>query len=124
MSKFIDAIRAEATGRRSVRGNRFSPLRFSIDAVPVPFAPENTEYRIGVSWYVQICGKPEHKQYLLENAICEVRNAVYGDMMESLLRLERAIYEMNEEAMLAEIREIRKEIEGKRRDFDGDSGGL
>jgi hypothetical protein len=49
---------------------------------------------------------------MIKNVVREIRDVIYGDLKNRILRLERAIYEQNTDNILVEIRDIIREIWG------------
>lgn len=107
MSKFIDAVTAELTGnRRAVLG----PLTVVQHWSDV-FNPAMTyEYDIGVTWKVRTHCEKAALQHVTRNVLRHLREDVYGEFRDRILRLERAVYEHDREKILMETRDLVREV--------------
>jgi hypothetical protein len=118
MSKFIDAIQEQMTGRLRDKCTPFSfePLRAAEWIVPAnPDSPpynRQGEYKFKVIYEMSAFATSREVPYLRANFIRQLREAIYGDMKQNLIRLERAIYERDTEAAEREIRDMLKEMFG------------
>jgi hypothetical protein len=114
MSKFIDAVKALATGRE---WRVFDPLSLKISRVDDPINQDlmvhsGREYLIGVRWEVAIKCKPEALSSAQANVMRQLREAVYGDLREHVLKLERALLEWDQRTMEKEIKALLEETFG------------
>jgi|GEM_PF-3198933 hypothetical protein len=111
MSKFIDAVRAELLHERKVC---FSPMLAVKKEYkrPTPDYDDLTEYCISVGWVQTGFCKPEELAPMLDNVIRALREAIYGDIKQRAIKLERAIYEQDRDTILSEIRDIMREVFG------------
>ena len=110
MSEFIDAVKAELTGRRNVV---YKPLSVSIEPIHSIETPMMLqEYKIGVEWMVKASCDPKDIPPLIDGALRELREAIYGNIRDRINRLERAVYKQDNKAILSETRDIIKEIYG------------
>jgi hypothetical protein len=107
MSKFIDAVGAELhTGRKY---NLMEPLSVTMDVADPIGDGMLLEYRVGVKWGRVVHCKPKDSMRILDNVVLELRHEVYGELWSTIIRLERAIYERDEQEMLSAIRDIKVE---------------
>lgn len=111
MSRFIDAIRASKTGRRAAI---LEPLSCGICKVePILDVFQTTEeYEFKVEWMVRAFCQHNDFDAMMENIHRQLKEAVYGEFRNRILRLERAIYEQDREKVLMETRDIVREIMG------------
>jgi hypothetical protein len=113
MSKFIDAVLCELTGRKRVVQ---WPIRVSLRKESDGMLPATivaNEYRVGVSWGTRfVLEEPAQMEMARENIIRELRHAVYGDLISLVHGLEKAIIENDMEKALLLIREILGEVHG------------
>jgi hypothetical protein len=109
MSRFIEAIRHRMTGRKfplleplSVVMNR----RKDGEQLEAHDFRTADEFEYEVAWRVRVkCEQPEAN--LIGNSVLrELREAVYGDLRDRIIRLERAVYEQDRERILMETRDI------------------
>lgn len=111
MSQFIDAVKSEMlTGRKA----NFSPMltvKKDYKETPSNF-DDLTEYRIAVEWVQTGHCKRTELAPMIDNVVRALRKAVYGDIEQRIIRLERAIYEQDRDSVLSEIRDITREIFG------------
>ena len=109
MSKFIDQVKAELlTGRKSI----YLPLEVSQTFDPSINDDRLSEYKVSVGWIVKCYCKQNEIPVMQESVIRELREAVYGDLYQRIIRLERAIYDRNDKLAQMEMRDIVKEIYG------------
>jgi hypothetical protein len=111
MSKFIDAVTAELGYRKK---HILPPLtvtkEFREDS---PMLVDSlSEYKIEVRWKVTGYCKPNELHIVQENVIRELREVVYGDFKDRIIRLERAVYERDDKVAQMEIRDILREVFG------------
>lgn len=111
MSQFIDSVKEKITGKRSPI---YEPLCVDITTKddPAKFFRIKNEYEIEVSWRRRISCETKDIRPVIDNVVRELREAVYGDLKQQVLRLERAVYEQDREAILSETRDIVREIFG------------
>lgn len=111
MSQFIDAVKAELLSGRKANFFPMLVVEKEYKSNPGNYS-ELIEYRIAVKW--EQTGHCERTELapMLDNAVRVLREAVYGDIKQMIIRLERAIYEQDRVAVLSEIRDITREIFG------------
>lgn len=108
MSKFIDGIKAQATG---IKKDINTPLQVEVrDVSLIPNVEFTNEYEIGVKWIYKTSCKPDDLLRQVELCACELREDIYGDLRKRIIRLERMICEHNFDAAMMEMRDINKEI--------------
>lgn len=114
MSKFIDKIEAQLTGRNNAV---YGPIKtelltteISIDSFNIDNPLITREYKIGVGWYQKVSCRPEDLKHVLKNVVSELTEEIYGDLRNRIIRLERAMYEYDINKMRMVIRDIIREI--------------
>lgn len=113
MSKFIDSIKAELTGR--VRP-KYGPLHTVIEEVPKPEDPHaQVEMTIRVIWKMKCyysLEEPGVKKHLIDMAVRALRDEIFSDIRYRVRLLEQAIYEDDRDAMLSVARDLARETYG------------
>lgn len=110
MSKFIDAVTAELTGNRyPVLEHMTIVQKWSDDATAFNSAM-TYEYDIGVTWKVRTHCDKAALQHVTRNVLRQLREAVYGEFRDRVLRLERAVWEHDREKILMETRDLVREV--------------
>ena len=113
MSKFIKAAAFQITGKHIPQfGFRPLTVRFEASSIERPdISPVLKEYTFGVEWesrfYIKDDGEIGPQ---VERCIEELREAIYGDLLQKIRLLERAIYERSEIKSIEALKEILKEI--------------
>lgn len=110
MSKFLDAVEAKITGRKTAPMWPLEPVSVTQNVKEIAFTLSN-QYDIGVHWKVRVTCAPDDLQNMLRNVKQQLRMAIYGEFREVLLRLERALYENDRKSALHELTEAFKKIE-------------
>jgi hypothetical protein len=109
MSKAIDAIQAEWTGKA---GEFYPGLRAMIERKDIQSQeyPEVREYKIGFDWRFLITCEPRRLEDAIKNAQGQLKEFIYGDLRDRILQLERHI--LDQEYMKAEdeMTEILREV--------------
>jgi hypothetical protein len=112
MSKFIDKIHAQMTGRKKKVA---SPIDVSFDKINSPikgslsFSLVN-EYIVGVEWNRKIACESKDLPAIIDNCVRELKEEIYGDIKNRINRLERNLYEKNYNKAMSEMRDIIREI--------------
>ena len=113
MSKLIDNIKTDLTGIRYPKRIATNRLIVGstecIDRHKLEFLPE---YKIEAGLKIKVRCSPDDLISMIDNAIKQIRLELYGDIQESIIRLERAIYEEREEDIRIELSNIKNEIFG------------
>lgn len=111
MSKFIEAISSNLTGHRKAA---YVPLKTRITEINYATAQMDylNEYDISVVWSRRIHCRSKDIPDMLDNAVRELREVIYGDIKHRLLELERHVYEGDMEASKSAIRDIIGEVYG------------
>lgn len=112
MSKFIDNIGARFMGRTT----KVMP-QLSAKCEKLPGFPHSNlgadidlgQYYLGVEYREIVTCRPEELRVLRERFIRQLTQDIYGDFWESLIALERAVYERN----FTKSQEILKDIFGE-----------
>jgi len=113
MTKMIDNVKAEFTGNRKMGMGSLRSILITNDVpCPLGMSPELKEYVAHVEWVAKFYCDPENLQPMLESIIRELREAIYGELKERIIRLERAVYEEDRDKIVMEIRDIIREIYG------------
>ena len=110
MSKFIEAVRTYPTYRERVG---YEPLRMTCvgdNSQEIPNVNRMQEYLIGVDWRIRVSCDFKDMDRAMENVVRQLRDAVYGDMRVHLLKLQRAMFEWEQDEMRAEIDWMLKEM--------------
>ena len=111
MSKFIDKIESQLTGKEKIK---YSQLHAEFKQIPHDISEycKLKEYVIGIEWKRKIQCEPKVLTLMIENCIRELREEIYGDIKERILRLERAVYEEDNKKAHQEMRDIIRETFG------------
>jgi hypothetical protein len=109
MSKFIDAVAIQLTGRES--GSRFNPLITRIDKTEIQW---NTLAHYRIETIFGRIGACDHENIdmMRKNFMRELRKAVYGDLEMMLIRLERGFVNQDVTEMKEALDDMNKEIFG------------
>lgn len=110
MSRFLEALRMELTGREKAS---LEPLSVTVTKDPMHVLDIRTmqECVFAVEWKVKAFCAAKDRENLLKNVYRELQEAVYGHMRDRLLRLERAFYEQDSDRVKMELRDLFREIE-------------
>lgn len=63
-------------------------------------------------WRSRVACEPKDLGVAIDSVVRELRDAIYGDIRQRIIRLERAVYEQDRDAILTETRDIVREIFG------------
>jgi len=105
MSKFIDAIEASLTGKKSPILARL--IEKNDKDLSLSY---NKVYELSVRWTRIFSGDERHLRDIIENCKKELAEIFYGDLRMEVINLTQAIYNQDEEAALKCIANIKKEI--------------
>ena len=111
MSKFIDAIECELTGRKFA-GRTRSIANLCIDSgieTPVNFS-ELVQVNVGLTYRTTTSCRKKDIPHVKENFIREAKHAIYGEFYEELINVERALYSEEYDLAIQHIRKIYKSI--------------
>lgn len=111
MSKIIDNIRAEILSGRNPNYNSIMNIETEFNEIPDSFGVLYG-YKILVEWKQNGYCEPKDLNCLVENFARTLRKEIYGEIESNILRLEKAVYEQDREGIMANIRDIRKEVFG------------
>lgn len=113
MSKLIDNIRAEITGRREAK-KRSPLLAVTMATEKMDWKiPALTEYKVYVVFGARFaCENQNDVNMAIESIIRLLREEIYCDVKNRLFRLEKAVTEDKRDKILMEMRDIIKEIYG------------
>jgi hypothetical protein len=109
MSSFIDAIIMQLTG--NVKIGYKTPLKVGVE-IETNLKTLLNEYNINVTWNRKCFCEKHDIEDLFKNVIRELRNNIYGDLYQKIMRLERYIYTQEDVKAKMEIRDIVHEIFG------------
>ena len=96
MSNFIDNIQQKFTGRHLAKIPHFTPietLSATVDCRPMSYE-RLKEYHFEVTWRMKV-NIPEEKgaeEVMFANVLHQLKRDIYGDFIDDLLALERAVY--------------------------------
>jgi hypothetical protein len=108
MSKFVEAIEAQLTGRHEYLPQDLKDrLHASLTKIEID-SDTLSCYRIGVQWGKIVRCRDEDIGNLIENLIKQLKIDLYGDIREHILAMERAFYERKEDEMRSQIHKILK----------------
>lgn len=110
MSQFIDAVKMELLSGRKAK--TYPMMTVKKEHKNHSGYSELTEYRISVEWAQTGHCEYSEMTHMLNNVVRSLRKAVYGDIEQHIIRLERAIYEQDRDAALSEMQDIMREIFG------------
>jgi hypothetical protein len=113
MSKFIDAVKAEVLyGYDKLSRQKIPALKITEEINKPLLHNIMRRYSIGVGykWVLEV--RPEDVPFMKDNIIRELRDLVYGDFREKLLKLERAVYEQEYLEAQELIRDLFRETYG------------
>lgn len=113
MSKFIDKIVSQWTkNSKAVYG----PLRgyfHPVDDSRLTIGPHLQEYEFGVEWKARHYCMKEEVDYMLRAVTSQLRQDVYGDFGDLLLKFEIAMYEYDQMKMREIMTEMKKLVFGE-----------
>ena len=112
MSKVIDNIRGDLTGKRfaSTYGRLIGA---TIDADYKKLSSQElVEYEIIFGGKIITKCRTEDRYNMLNNVVRQIREELYGDIKNRIINLERAFYEENYQEVQSQLRDIMKEIFG------------
>lgn len=115
MSKFLDAVTSELTGQRAPKPFWFEPLstRLTTALVDPQYLEEiKFEVKYTMTQYCDPSLPSEAKSELMRSFMSQLREAVYGDLREHVIELQRAMYEYDHKAMYDKVNDIMREICG------------
>lgn len=110
MSRFLQALRMELTGREKAALEPLSVVEKRTPELAIDIRTMQ-ECMFAVEWKVVSYCAPKDREHMLKNVYRELQEAVYGHFRDGLLRLERAIYEEDREKVLMHLRDLFREIE-------------
>jgi len=112
MSKFIDSVKDRLTGQQKRAYPKpilFSPIEATFSSEHL--VAENLEgYCVDVVYRQTGFCKSGDLAKVQENFIRTLRMAIYEDCLHIVLRLERASYEQDEDALRSAIRDLKSEV--------------
>jgi len=107
MSRLIESIRADLSGRRFASEHHL--IRADIEVIEPGYI---TEYKIHFGGAIQVHCKSKDINLMLDNVIRQIREEIYGDIKNRIIRLERAYYMEDDKTVRSELRDINREIFG------------
>ena len=107
MSRLIESIKADLTGKRIA--SKHNLIKADIEVMEPGYI---TEYKIHFGGVIQVHCKPKDINLMLDNVIRQIREEIYGDIKNRIIRLERAYYMEDDKTIRSELRDINKEIFG------------
>ena len=110
MSKLIDSIKGDLTGKK-YPSHRLIHATIERSKDPITYDLLN-EYQITFGGKILAKCKPEARQGMLENVVRQIREEIYGDLKNRIIKLERAYYEEDNKTFMEQIRDINREIFG------------
>lgn len=115
MSKMIENIKVQMTGRRKYMDRQFAPLSATEQVLPDEawMEPVMHQYVAEVKWFKTFFCKAEHHEHMMRSVIAELREAIYGDLRHALRELEMAVYEADWSAMQETLRKVNNLVEGE-----------
>jgi len=115
VSKFIDKIAMVVLRGRKMMDSKYNPTSWAtpdikIEAESMVFETL-TKYRVGVGFSSFFYAKDlTEANYLKQQFIEEVKNAIYGDLVSKLRDLEQAMYNQDREKSKSLLRDIFREV--------------
>jgi len=111
MSNFIDNIQEKFTGRYFQKIRAFRPLeRLTAETAMLPVLHDRyMEYIFEVHWKLKVNiaeEDPKAKEYMFANALHQLKRDVYGDFVDDLIALERAIYSGEDKVALQLVKRL------------------
>jgi len=112
MSKFIDAIKAEMTGRKFA--DMLIPPLLSVteDLQRVDDYSTAVEYRIHVTYGCNVQCQPKDLEDAKANIIRSLREEIFGDARKKAHALHRAVYSGSRDQVFEKLDDLMKEILG------------
>ena len=111
MSSFIDDMKVELFGFPHERHTRF---KFALDQREV--VGSETKFTFSINWvahaYIDDRDSAEEKRLVREMLVKHVREEIYGEFRQALMRAERGTYERDDDMLKEALTEIRNLIEG------------
>jgi hypothetical protein len=109
MSKFMEAVRAKMTGQKVAA---VPELEVTIDREFLPYSDDFalTQYDIGVECRIRTHCKPVDLKHVLDNAMKQLREDIYGQFRRRALEIQRAAYERDYDKMHMHIRDLLVDI--------------
>lgn len=103
MSRFIEALRAERTGfERPV----YTPLTLKVTELNLDRFRTSDEYEFKVEWKIVAHAERSLFDPLFKNVLLQLREFVYGEFRDRVLRLQQAVLEQDQEKALMEARDL------------------
>lgn len=111
MSEFIKHLKYGVTGRIKAAMKPFPAFEVLRDVVPTTETFQiHPEYRFEVRYCRRLCCSPEYIEHAEKNVIAEMKEAIYGDFRQMLIKLERYVYEQETCKAMDVIKEIMAEV--------------
>ena len=110
MSKFIDSLESELTGKKKAKLSNFTYKRQLINDPLGYDVLAKKEYVFHFRYMRRVFIEENYLNDVTKNIIKDIKLTIYGDFYNAILRLERALYEGDEEKSLMIMRDIQREI--------------
>ena len=111
MSKFLDAIECEMTGRRFAEKPRMLSVESEVCPYPYDYArAELCEYRVRLVYGSLVVCKPDAVAQAKRNILDSLKDEIYGEFKQKLYALERASFDMDEHKIQTLIGDLLTEI--------------
>ena len=110
MSKFINNIKAELTGKRTV--DPIPLLQVSVNASRESVYSTHLQYTISVEYGIKVSCLPEDIGKMKDNLIAQLRDEIYGDFRKKAYALQRAAYSGSREEIIRATDALMGEVLG------------
>ena len=110
MSKFIDNIKAELTGRRTV--DPIPLLQVSVNVFQRAALSTHLQYKIAVEYGISVSCLPEDVGKMKDNIVAQLHDDIYGDFRKKAYALQRVAYSGSRDEIIRATAALMKEVLG------------
>lgn len=115
LSKFIDAVRAEMTGRQYI-DHLSRPKLLSVSETYDHCEPVHynalIEYKVEVSYGMRVVCHPSELTEAKKNVIRSLQEEIYGEFREKAIEVKHALYSGDRDELIKAINELIYEVLG------------
>ena len=110
MSKILDEMQVQLTGREYPKRTRMAHVNMSIESTAPEFMYKMLEYKITAEFGMRVKCMPTDLDPMRRSVFDTLKNEIYGEFIGRVLALECSIYEGDEDKSRMIIRDLLREV--------------